>query len=171
MNEFDARLVDVAQNHADLVELARSLGASGLVEHFSYTLPIGSEAAPLVNGVLRAGVLAMEADAFFVLQYVSSCVVRPDMPYWFLDSGNIKLRIADTGAGDVIYSSPLSAGVLTATISRAQTGIPLLLPIPRLIPPQTNINVEVTQLGVNVTDNQEPIGFWLFFGGSRIAMV
>jgi len=171
MNEFDARLLDVTQNHVDLAALLQSLGAQGLIEHIGYALQLGSSAAPLLSGVMQSDVLAMQSDAWFVLQYVSSCVVRPDTPFWFTDSGNINLRITDTGAGEVLYSTPSSAGVLTATISRAQTGIPLLFPLPRIIPPNTNVKVDVTQLGVNVSDNQEPVGFWVFLGGSRIAMV
>lgn len=171
MNEFDRRLIEVAANHVDLTEMARALGAGGQFEHFSYTLRIGTAAAPLLNGVQRSGRLAMQSDAWFVMQYVSSCVIRPNSPQWFTDSGSIQLRVTDTGEGDTLYSSPTSAGVLTATISRPQSGIPLLLPIPRIIPPNTNLKVDVTQLGVNISDNQEPIGFWLFFGGSRIAVV
>ncbi len=141
------------------------------MEHFGYTLRLGSEASPLLNGVMQSGVLVMQSDAWFLQEYVNSCVIRPDLPYWFTDSGNINLRVTEPGAGEVWYSSPSSAGVLTATISRAQTGIPLLLPTPRLIPPNTNVRVDATQLGVNITDNQEPIGFWITLGGSRIAMV
>jgi len=170
MNEFDARLLDVTQNHVDLAELLQALGANGQIEHFGYTLQLGSAASPLLSGVMQADVLALQSDAWFVLQYVSSCVVRPNTPQWFTDSGNIMLRIVDTGAGEVLYSTPSSAGVLTATISRPQTGVPLLLPLPRIIPPNTNIQVSATQLGVNVVDNFEPIGFWVFLGGSRIVM-
>ena len=171
MNEFDRRLIEVAANHVDLSAMARALGAGGQFEHFSYVLRIGTEDEPLLDGVERSGYLAMQSDAWFVMQYVSSCVIRPDSPQWFTDSGSIQLRVTDTGESDSLYSSPTSAGVLTATISRPQTGIPLLLPIPRIVPPNTNLKVDVTQLGVNLTDNQEPIGFWLFFGGSRIAVV
>lgn len=168
MNEFERRQIEVAKRHVDLSALVKRLGGSPLVEHFGYTVQIGGPYVPLLNGVTQSKILAMQSDAWFVLQYVSSCVVRPDQPWYFQDSGNIKLQITDTGAGNILYSTPSTAGVLTATISRPQTGTPFLLPIPRLIAPNTNIKIDATQLGVNITDNLEPIGFWLSLMGSRV---
>lgn len=169
MNEFERRLLEVAKNHDDLVDLAGALGANALVEHYGYTAQFGDGVNPLLSGVTHTVLKTMQADAWFVLQYVSSCVVRPSTRQWCVDSGNIQLQVTDTGTGDVLFSQPLSAGVLTATISRAQSGVPMLLPIPRVLPPNTNVKVEATQLG-NAAGNDEPFYFFLFLGGSRVAL-
>lgn len=170
MNEFDRRILSVAQNHVDLAELAHSLGGTAIVEHFGYTLKIGSAADPISFGFPRSATLAMQSDAWFFLQYVSSCVMYPDSSFWFQDSGGIQLQVTDTGSGEVLYSTPSSAGSLTATISRAQPGAPLLLPIARILPPNTNIKVDITEIGVS-SMGSDPVSFWLFFGGSRVAQV
>lgn len=171
MNEFERRMIEVAQRHVDLSDIAKAMGRTAQIEHFGYTARLGTVASPLLSGVMQSKVLAMQSDAWFVLQYVSSCVIRPDEPWYMQDSGNIKLQITDTGAGSVLFSTPSSAGVLTATISRPQTGTPFLLPIPRLIPPNTNVKIDATQMGVNGTDNKEPLGFWIALMGSRVAQV
>lgn len=165
MNEFERRMLEVARNHNDLVDLAKAAGVGALVEHYGYTVAFGGAAAPLLSGVAHTVLKTMQADAWFVLQYVSSCVVRPSSKQWATDAGNINLQITDTGSGDILFSQPLSAGVLTATVSRGQSGVPMLLPIPRILPPNTNVKVEATQLGAV----DEPLYFFLFLGGSRIA--
>jgi hypothetical protein len=168
MNEFNRRMLALAQQHADLRSLVAAMGSTATIEHFGYSLRLGSEASPLTDGTLFSDVIPMQADSWFALQYVSSCVIRPETPYWCSDSGNVQLEMTDTGAGFTFYSTPSSAGVLTATISRPQPGIPFLLPILRLIPPSTNVKVDARQMGVNVTDNQEPIAFFVSLQGSRI---
>lgn len=168
MNEFERRMLEVARNHSDLVGLAGSFGAGALVEHYSYVVAIGSATEPLADGVTRTALKSMQSDAWFVLQYIASCVIRPDSPQWASDSGNVQLQVTDTGSGDILFSQPLSAGVLTATVSRGQSGVPLLLPIPRLLPPNTNVKVEATQLGA-AAGNAAPLFFFLLLGGSRVA--
>lgn len=170
MNEWERRVLEVTQQHNDISELVASLGGHLAVEHFGYTVQIGSRANTLNDGVTQSKLLAMQSDAWFVLQYLTCCVIRPSTPWYFSDAGNIKLQISDTGAGYTLFSQPNSAGVVTGTISRPQTGTPLLLPVPRFIPPNTNIKIDATQMGVS-DDNEEPLGFWISLMGSRIAMV
>lgn len=171
MNEFERRLLEVTQNHNDVVSLARSAGPAPLVEHFGYTFKMGA----LGGSIPDAGLTALKpilSDAWFVLQYVSSCVVHdpggafPDFQ-WCVDSGQVQLQLTDTGSGEILFSQPLSAGVLTGTISRAQTGTPMLLPIPRLIAPATIIKADITPLGGAAAAGVE--WFYLALGGSRIA--
>lgn len=171
MNEWERRALEVAQQRNDIAELVSSLGGNLTVEHFGYTVQIGSSASPLLDGVTQSKLLAMQSDAWFVLQYLTCCVIKPSTPWYFSDAGNIKLQISDTGAGYTLFSQPNSAGVVTATISRPQTGTPLLLPVPRFIPPNTNIKIDATQMGATIVTNEEPIGFWISLMGSRIAMV
>lgn len=169
MNELERRTLEVAQNHQDLKRLVASLKRTAVIEHFGYTATLGSVAAPLVNAVPQSVNLPLQADAYFLLQYVSTAVIKPNTPWYCTDAGNILLQITDTGSGEVLFNTPSLAGILTGTTVRPQTGVPLLLPIPRLIKPNTTVKIDVTQLGVNVTDNQQPVGFFISLLGSRIA--
>ena len=49
-------------------------------------------------------------------------------------------------------------------------GVPYVFPSPRLIPPNTNIKVEVTQLGVFALTNPQPVGFYLMLHGARVPL-
>lgn len=169
MNEYERRVLEVAQNHSDLRDMITSMKRSAIIEHFGYTASLGSVAAPLVNAVPQSVNIPLQADAYFLMQYISTAVIRPNTPWYCTDSGSILLQITDTGSGEVLYNTASLAGILTGTTVRPQTGVPLLLPIPRLIRPNTTIKIDATQVGVNVTDNQQPVGFFISLLGSRIA--
>lgn len=173
MNEFERRQLETAQNHVDLKAVVASLNRTAVVEHFGYVVPLGVPAGmgSLVNAITQTGIVAMQADAYFVLQYISVCVIKPDNPWYMQDAGNILLQITDTGAGEVLYNTQGIGGILAGTATRAQVGVPLLLPIPRIIPPNTNVKIEATQLGVNVGTNQQPVAFFCSLIGSRVASV
>lgn len=169
MNEFERRQLEITQNHVDLRAVVAAMRHTAVIEHFGYTGAAGSVAAPLVAGAPFSINIPLQADAYFLMQYVSTCVIRPNTPWYCTDSGNILLQITDTGSGEVLFNTAAPAGILTGTTARPQTGIPLLLPIPRLIKPNTTIKIDGTQLGVNGTDNQQPVGFFISLIGSRIA--
>lgn len=169
MNEFERRQIEVAQNYADLKGVVAAMQQTAVIEHFGYTRRLGSIAAPFVAGVQQSVNIQLQADAYFVLNYISTCVIRPERPWYCLDSGNMLLQITDTGSGEVLFNTPSVAAILTGTCVRPQTGIPLLLPIPRVIKPNTTIKVDVTQATSNGTDNQPAVGFFISLLGTRIA--
>jgi hypothetical protein len=171
MNELERRRLEIAQNHLDLLAVAHSFSSDPIIEHFGYTIQIGSVAVPLADGVTQQGVIQIQSDAYFVLQYITSCVIKPDTPQYMQQSGNVDLQITDTGSGHVLYNTPQRGGILTGTATRGLTGWPLLVPIPRVLLPNTNVKIEATQRGVNGTDNQPPVAFFVSLLGSRVLQV
>lgn len=176
MNEFERRRIETAQNHVDIHSVVASLGESVIIEHFGYSAELGSAAAPFVDGVTQSIIIPMQSDAYFVLQYISTCVVYASTTNTFgtnvfSASGHINMQITDTGAGEVLYNVPAIASILAGTPNRAQVGIPLLLPMPRVIPPNVNIKIDATQTGHNATSVQAVQGFWVGLFGSRVAQV
>ena len=104
LNEFERRVLEVTQNDLDLRQLVRETGSGRPPEYFGYALQIGSAASPLVNGVTQQGVINVQADAWFLLQYINAAVILPNGSTWgalsqFTGSGNVLLQITDTGAG------------------------------------------------------------------------
>lgn len=174
MNEFERRTIEVMQNHRDIVEMAAAMGPNYLVEWFAYSARIGSTAAPLVATFPQQTVIAIQSDAYFVLQYISTCVLpilgADPLQSLVLNSGNILLQITDTGAGEILYSQASPAGILTGTTDPGVSGIPILLPIPRVIPPNTNIKVEMTKVGTSAT-NPNSAGGFICLMGARIARI
>lgn len=180
MNEFERRFLEVAQNHLDLQALMKAGGALLPPEYFAYTTIIGSAANPLVNGVTQQNIIAIQADAYFLVEYINTAVILPagstfgDLSQ-FTATGNILLQITDTGAGQELFNVP-SGFVGSPAINLAgsnfggMAGVPYVFPTPRLIPPNTNIKVEVTQLGLTALTNPQPVGFYLMLHGARIPL-
>lgn len=173
MNEWERRRIETFKNHLDLMSIAQRLGPNALVEYFGYSAQVGSQAAPLVLGVPQQSIIAVQADSHFVLQYISTAIVQPDVALqgiYALPSGNIILQITDTGAGEVLYSSPANAATVTGTVLPGQTGIPLLLPVPRVIPPNTNIKIEA-QVFNSGAAYPAPYACYVSLLGARVAQI
>lgn len=180
LNEFERRVLEVTQNDLDLRQLVRETGSGRPPEYFGYALQIGSAASPLVNGVTQQGVINVQADAWFLLQYINAAVILPNGSTWgdlsqFTGSGNVLLQITDTGAGQDLYNVPggfsgSPAINLAGSTFGGMAGVPYVFPSPRLIPPNTNIKVEVTQLGLTLLTNPQPVGFYLMLHGARVPL-
>lgn len=178
MNEYERRIIELTQNHLDLTQAAQSVNPNAIVEPFSYSLRIGSVANPLVAGVTQQGVIVVQADAYFILSYINTGVIVPTTAAFYdgvvNTPGNISFQMQDTGTGDIIYSRPSPAAIAAGAVltgqfgTSGQTGIPMLLPFPRVIRPNTNIKFEVTQMGVDAVNNPQPVGFFVTLTGSRV---
>lgn len=178
VNEFERRFLEVTQNHLDLKEA--NAGNSLPPEYFGYSLQIGSAANPLVVNVGQQGIIPIQADAWFVIEYISVGVILPagstfgDLTQ-ITDAGNIQLQITDTGAGQELYNLPsgfpgFPALLLAGSPIQAAAGIPYVFPTPRLVPPNTNIKVEATQLGFTALTNPQPVGFYIMLNGARVPL-
>lgn len=180
LNEWERRFLEVTQNHLDLQEVIAQTGTGLPPEYFGYSLIVGSAANPLVAGVTQQGIIHIQADAWFVIQYLSVGVILPagstfgDLTQ-ITDGGNMQLQITDTGAGEELYNLPAGfpgfpAILLAGSPIAAAAGIPYVFPTPRLVPPNTNIKVEMTQLGFTALTNPQPVGAYLMLNGARVAI-
>lgn len=180
MNEFERRVLEVVQNDLDLRQLVRESGSGRPPEYFGYPLQIGSAASPLVAGVAQQGLINIQADAYFLAEYINTAVILPAGSTYgdisqFTTTGNILLQITDTGAGEDLYQVPSglagSPGInLAGSTFGGMAGVPYVFPQPRLIAPNTNIKVEVTQLGFTALTNPQPLGFYLMLHGARLPL-
>lgn len=180
LSEFERRFLEVTQNHLDLMEALRATGSNLPPEYFGYTAQIGSAASPLVAGVTQSAVITIQADAWFVLQYISAGVILPNGSTYgdqsqMNDAGNILLQVTDTGAGQDLFSQPqglpgFPAAMVAGTPTRASAGIPYVFPTPRLIPPNTNIKIDCTQLGFTALTNPQPLGAYVMLNGARVPL-
>lgn len=175
LNEFERRVLEVTQNHLWL-EHANAGGPPP--EHFGYQLTIGSTANPLTAGVTQQGTIAIQADAWFLWEYISVGVAIPataglgDLTQ-ITDGGNLLIQITDTGAGEDLYNIPSGFSGAPAILQAgspiaAAAGIPYVFPTPRLLPPNTNIHVSMTKLGAVAADNPDLLGAYLMINGARI---
>jgi hypothetical protein len=174
MNEFERRFLEMAQSHLYLHQ-ANAGGAPP--EYYGYPLQIGSATDQLADGVTHQGTIAIQADAWFLLQYVSVGVILSAASFGdvtqITDGGNLLIQITDTGAGEDIFAIAPGAvappAILVAGSPLAGAGgIPYVFPTPRLIPPNTNIQVSVTKFGASTPENRDPFGAYIMLNGARI---
>jgi hypothetical protein len=174
MNEFERRFLEMAQNH---VYLHQANAGGPPPEYYGYTLQIGSVTDQLASGVTHQGQIAVQADAWFLLQYISVGVSVLAGTFGdttqITDGGNLLIQITDTGAGEDLYNIPAGFAGMPAILSSgsplsASAGVPYVFPTPRLIPPNTNILVHVTKLGNAIGENPDLAGAYIVFNGARI---
>jgi hypothetical protein len=176
LNEFERRFLDVTQQRRWL--MAANIGGPP-PEFFGYPLTFGSAANPLTPGTLFQGTIALQADAWFLWQYLSIGVTLPATPNFggpeqFSDPGNLLVEITNPGTGDELINLPAGfAGTPGSLISGVplptNAGIPYIFPTPVLLPPNTNINVSVSKLGINAgADNPDMTGAYVMMFGARI---
>ena len=170
MNEFERRFIELTQNHRDLIAAARADNSLAVVEYFGYSAQLATAADPLEDGVTKQTIIPVQSDAWFVLAYISAAVILPNDLYRGKDASNVFLQITDTGSGNPLYAAPIPGGLVTGTPLTYAAGIPFLIPMPRLIPPNTNIKIEATQDGDNAS-NLEPIGLYVSLMGARVAAI
>lgn len=175
LSEQERRFLQLVQ---DNVDLDRLIGPDVLLQPYTYPLLIGQGSDnftpnPLVNGVTQSGIITIQADAFFMLKYIETCVVLPtgstDGGTMFASpANNVSLQITDTGAGHDLFNQATPAGLVTGTPWRGCAGVPYMFSHPRLIPPNTNIKVEATQLGLTALTNPQPLQFWIMLAGVKV---
>lgn len=175
LNEWQRRVLDVTRQHLFL----QDANAGGLPpEYFGYPLIFGSAAAPLTQGVTLQGTIAIQADAWFLWEYLSVAVTIPTTanlggPEQFTDGGNLLLQIFNSGTGNDLYNIPPAVAGLPAALSAGSpiagaAGIPYIFPTPILLPPNTNINIAVQKLGAASADNPDMTGAVIGINGARV---
>jgi len=149
MNEYERRVLDLAQNNMNLREAAAAEGRLSLIEYFGYSTQIGSRTAPVLSGEDRQAVIPIQADSYFVLSYIIASEVYTGAPEFVEKPADFTLQITDTGAGKTLYSSPTVAELLVGGANAYIQGIPLLLAVPRVIRPNTNVKIDINNFGPN----------------------
>jgi hypothetical protein len=161
MNEFERRLVDLALNHRNLARAAQVPGGRATIEPYVYAASCGSAAAPLVDGSQNQMVIPIQADSHFVITYITAVHVLPGNPI-FVVSAHGDLQITDTGNGATLYSRANPSDTLVGGGDFSAPGLPFLLPVPRIVLPNTNIKVDYTHRGPDSN------GYQIAFFGSRV---
>jgi multisubunit Na+/H+ antiporter MnhC subunit len=136
MNIFEARALDIAQSSTYLTLYARQGQTIQAIEYFAYSVEIDNVAA----GATSQGTFQVLSDSDFVCTYLSGMALYPT-------AGTVDpvpqalLQITDTGSGKTFFNQASFMGLVVG-----QGGYPFLLPAPRLLAPNTNIQYTVTNL-------------------------
>ena len=174
LNEFQRRFLEVVQQRLYLHQ-ANAGGPDP--ESFGYPAILGN-GSQLTNGATVQSIITVQSDAWFLWEYISTGVVLPATgafgdPSQVTGAGNVLLQITLPGMGDDLYHIPagfsgVPAAITTGSSVSAAAGIPYIFPTPVLLPPNTNINISATQLGVAAGSNPVPLAFYVMLHGARI---
>lgn len=137
MNDFERRSLDIAQSSTYLTLYARQGQQIVGMEYFGYSVEIDNLAA---SGGQGTGIFQVQSDSDFVCTYLSGVAFSAANNQ--VDPFPLGLiQITDTGSGKTFFNQPAFMGLVLG-----QGGYPFLLPAPRLIAPNTNIQYSVTNL-------------------------
>jgi len=170
MNEFEKRMIDIAQRQQDLDAVLMAMGRNVLKEHFGYTTSVTFGQFDPPPTTARTKLISIQSDAWFVMHSISACMQKSNTPQWFTDAGPFQIQVTDTASGYTLYSEPSTAGVLTSVNNRAITGVPFLFPIPHIIPPNANIKIDLVQKW-DTADGFLADTIFVTLLGTRVAMI
>lgn len=132
MNDFERRTLDAMQTTA-LVQLVKRQNQDIVgLDFFAYNVTIDAVAPA---GVGQA-VIQIQADSDFVLTYMSAQTVAAGA---IVTTPLQRVQVTDTGNGKTFFSAE---GLQNLVFGNS--GFPFLLPGPRVIVPNTNLQVNVT---------------------------
>lgn len=150
MNEFERRLLDAVQNSAWIASVARPNAKILDIDYYNYNTSI----LQLANGGTTTQVIQIQSDSDFAIAYMSGAAVyggavQPD-PIALI-------QYTDTGTGKTFFQNPTLFSLV-----EGNNGLPFYLPAPRVLAPNTNINVTITNSTGSTAD------FYVNLLGARI---
>ncbi len=157
MNDFERRFLDILQTSQYIAGVARQGGKIVAIDYFAYNTKIDSNGSAIPDDATVSGFLQVQADSDFVMSYIAADAIDAAGTA-VLDDPVITAQITDTGSGKTFFSNPTLLSLVTG-----KGGFPFLLPAPRVVNPNTNIKVDITnRTGANVT------AVYISFIGARI---
>lgn len=136
MNDFERRVLDVVQS-ASYIDAVRRKDAKILaIDYFAYNVNVLDVAAA---GGTGNGIIQVQSDSDFALVYMSAAIT--DQVPAFIANPLATVQVTDTGSGKTFFSNPTLFG-----LAFGNAGYPFLLPAPRVVAPNTNIKIDVTNI-------------------------
>jgi len=151
MNEFERRLLDVVQNSAWIASVARPNRKILDIDYYNYNVSI----AAIAVAASGTGNIQIQADSDFAITYISGSVVVGGA---VVTNPVSTIQVTDQGSGKTFFSAATLFGLVTGV-----GGLPFYLPAPRVVAPNTNLQIAVTNVaGAGAAD------YYVNFLGARI---
>lgn len=140
MNEFERRLLDIVQTSEWIASVARPNGKIINIDYYNYN--IGPQGTATLSGIALgaagSGIIQIQADSDFAIAYMSGSVVVGGAA---VANPVSTIQITDTGTGKTFFSAPTLFGLVMGS-----GGLPFYLPAPRVVAPNTNLQINVTNV-------------------------
>lgn len=158
MNEFQRKYLDILAQSDYISSVARPGKKILNIDYYAYNARIGTDAVPVAatGGVGQAQV-QIQADSDFVLSYISGGAQQTANDT-INSAQSILVQMTDTGSGKKYFNQPTLLPIMAG-----QGGYPFMLPAPRVLNPNTILQIDVQNL-MNISF----VGIFFAFHGARI---
>lgn len=132
------------------------------VEYYCYNGQLGTAALPLAPNVPQVITFDTQADSDFAVTFMTGAVqetVNSGMTF----NDNVALQFTDTSTGKTFFNVPTVMGLVTGA-----GGFPFVLPAPRIIRPNTTIQVTAINRDAVVNGGAGPVTLFFALHGTRI---
>lgn len=151
MNEFERRLLTSIAQNSWIATIAKQDANIIGIEYYNYNTISPFTIAAGATGVQ---LIQIQSDSDFGMVYMSGVAVSAGV---VVTNPNALLQIQDTGTGKTFFGNPTLFPLVMGV-----GGIPFYLPAPRLVSPQTALQVTITNQTAGSLD------FYVNFLGARI---
>lgn len=158
MSKFEAKYLEILNASPYIKAFAKPGRRVARIQYYDYNIRIGSAAAPLLLNTPQIGNIETQADSDFVMTYLSTGALQVANGVMTFNR-NITLQIQDQSTGKFFFSAPSVMGLVGGA-----GGFPYVFPAPRVINPNTNL--QITVVNRDTTTNFD--GLFLAFHGTRI---
>jgi hypothetical protein len=134
MDEFQRRLLDAVQTGDWIASVAKANKTILNIDFYNYNTTIG----PVASGATGAATIQIQSDSDFALCYMSGAAVVNNNA---INTPYTTLQITDTGTGKTFFSAPTLFQLVFGT-----NGLPFYLPAPRVVTPNTNLQINLTNV-------------------------
>lgn len=159
---FAQRYLEILKASPYLASVLRPGRQVANIAYYAYNGRIGTDAAPLANGVPQVGTVETQADSDFVLTFIMAAV-QPTAGGPFQYNANVAWQITDLSTGKPLFSADAAIALTSGA-----GGFPFVLPAPRVYGPNTSIQVRVTNHDPIMNGAAGPVGLYFAFHGTRI---
>lgn len=157
MNVAERRLMANNQFTPWIMAYARPGKKPQIIDPFAYNGSLNAQLGnSLATGSTDQFVIPIQSDSDFLLTNMSGVLIDP-VSHEALSPRDVTVQITDTGSGKTFFSDYTNFSLVFGL-----AGFPFMVPAPRLIAPNTNIQVSITN------NSGATVDVYCSFFGARI---
>lgn len=132
------------------------------VAYYCYNGQIGNAAVPLAPLVPQSVFFDTQADSDFAVTFMAAAVIETTNGAAMYND-NVAIQFTDTSTGKSFFNVPTVMGLVTGG-----GGFPYVLPAPRVIRPNTTLQVTAINRDTIVNGGAGPVSLYWALHGTRI---
>lgn len=161
-DELQSRYLDVLNNSPYMKSILQPGKRANEIEYYCYNGQLGTAAVPLAPNVPQTITFDTQADSDFAVTFMTGAVQEitgAGMAF----NDNVAIQFTDTSTGKTFFNRPTVMGLVTGA-----GGFPFVLPAPRIIRPNTTIQVTAINRDTVVNGGAGPVTLFYALHGTRI---